>query len=595
MAEIQAPAKGKNVRSAFIPVATPMTTQHDQPPTGDRAGLHKTGVILIHGIGQQNRYDYTKSFSSALYREIKSIQPGAELQIDRTELARMPARTRETSDLFSFFGPGGTLREDAHKHLFRPVCIVDRDHEIAFYEVYWADEDLKFSWFQKLKFNVWLTTTLWNPLFNALSRKYAARSVSPFQFLRYWFALGILDFVIHMAESILVLFAFVARKTEPLRRFGEIIFEYAGDVKLYYSPQIYFHNQTKLDVLMARFDEVLLKANLDGCDSIHIAAHSLGSVLAYDGLHSHRVEPAKMSLDFLDYLKARMAGGEPLFVDPYEKLKTLVTLGSPLDKTYFVFPSARPMAMRRKIRLSLAHPANGETAIVAEDSGPAEASFEWHNINDISDPLGDRLAWYGSPEAPVASTADSKESAPRPPAVAKDPFPTVENHRQAHAWWPHTAHNNLHHNPDVIGWLARRFAGKRPAALGEAGLASRFVRIVWVSILASVSFAVLCFGFFWMLDLALGTAHDLYADAESHTIFSKLQAIDGWIAAARSQLDLTRGSEWRWLTRPVVVTVEIFVIFFLIALIPAWLRYGYVERLRASRRRTKAEREEAIA
>jgi len=237
-------------------------------------------------------------------------------------------------------------------------------------------------------------------------------------------------------------------------------------------------------------------------------------------------------------------------------------LASPLDKTYLVFASARPTQLQDAIRLSVDQ-GPGAGIVRATPENRVAPEFEWHNINDVSDPLGDRLAWY-----------DKAQS---------DDFPAPQNRRLARAWWPHTAHSGLWKDRQVMNRIAARILGEY-GELGESRLGDRTVHSLWLLVVASLSFGVLCFGFHWMLDLALGTLHDMYADAESLTIFSKMELIDTLIFRVRDWLDLTRGPETRWLLRPVVVTVTVFVWFALVALIPAALRYRTVERIREMRK-----------
>ncbi|MGH9722968.1 MAG: hypothetical protein ACRD8O_22380 [Bryobacteraceae bacterium] len=537
--------------------------------------MAKVGVILVHGIGDQKRYDFLKEFTTAFYQALRQRSDSANprLIIDRVELSRMGVRTLETSDLFAFFGTNHGLDADGRKNLFRPATVVRDEDEFLLYEAFWADEDLRHTQWEKIKFNFWLLTTLWNPLFNLLTGKYRRFGFQPYRVIWNWLGIIFADFLVHVSEGALLLVAFVFRKTEPLRHVGDVIYEYAGDVKLYFSQRSYFHNQTKHEVLRSRFDEVLLKASIE-TDAVHIVGHSLGTVLAFDCLHLHQIEPQKMSLDFLHYLSEDVLPKEPdqtLRVSPFGKLRTFVSLGSPLDKTCLIFPSSRPTELQRPVRLRLETLPDGRRIVCAKLEPKAEdlhSNFKWHNIDDISDPIGDDLVWYG-------------KSQPDKPTD----FPAPENHSQAKAWLPSTAHNGLLKNRLVIEWITSRIARPDGEArqIPQPDFSDRIVHSAWLGALFALSTVAGCFGFYWLLDMALGMAHDLYADAESHTIFSKLSLLDLWIATLRDQMDLNTGPGLRYLLWPVLLTARIFLTLAVITLPFAALQYRKTESLRIAR------------
>lgn len=533
--------------------------------------MRKVGIVLVHGIGNQQRYDFLKEFTSEFFGELRRVRgsEGTTLAIDRVELVRMPARTLETSDLFSFFGKSAApaAAEERGQSLFRPVQIASQGQRFSIYESYWADEDLRYTLLDKLKLNLWLATTVLNPIFNAATMAYRGIGVVGVRLVSAWFTAALVDFLLHIAESALALVGFVFKKTAFLKKFGETIFEYAGDIKLYYSQKIYFHNQTKSEVLQARFDEVLIKACLEN-DEVHLVGHSLGAVIAFDGLHRHRVAPTKMSLDFLDHLRHKYLTKGPVRVSPQAKVRSLVTLGCPLDKTYLFFPSARPVELQGEIELSIVGSASDESTVRAEvGPSPAAVSWKWHNVNDVSDPIGDRLVFYGE-------------------SSLQGGFPTPKNHRVARAWLPSTAHNGLLRNRAVREWLTSHLADdEKTCELADANAEALVIHGAWMAALATVSAIVVSFGFCWVLDLGLGTLDDLYQDAESHTIFQKLELGDAIVHQLREALDVNRGPFWRWLLHPVEVAVRTYGIFLAIVFPFAAARYGVVERLRAQRKR----------
>ncbi len=197
----------------------------------------------------------------------------------------------------------------ARERLFRPISILHDNFELNFYEAYWADEDLKYSHYQKVKYNLWLLTTIWNPLFNAVTRKYQQRPLHPVHVLFWQAAVFLLGVIYHLAELLPALASFVLGRTTLSNRAGEVVYEYAGDVKLYASTEEFFHNQTKQEVILARFHEALIKAYLEN-DEIYVVGSSLGTVVAFDGLMTDRVHPAKTATDFLHFLQQDQSSDE---------------------------------------------------------------------------------------------------------------------------------------------------------------------------------------------------------------------------------------------------------------------------------------------
>ncbi len=483
----------------------------------------RVGLILVHGVGNQERYDLLKEASSAFYETLKTIEPDEaakpEFIVDKGELYRKATHSREAGD------PVTRLQADQADRLFRPVTIRYRQSEISFYEVYWADLDFRYSFYEKIKYNLWLLTIIWNPFFNKMTGRYRRPRMPWWKVLglQVWiFGLGALY---HLAEGIFLLLPFVSRSRldESSRRWVQTIYEYAGDVKLYVSPRIIFHDQTKKDVIQARFDEVLVKALLE-TDEVHVVGASLGSVIAFDGLSRHRVHPSKMSNDLLSYLQRNHAGQAD--VDPGEKVQTFVTLGSPLDKFYFLWPSRRGDGVQGSFSIrGDADPQTGLTAWEAEmnprDAQSPAGSFKWLNFKDLVDPLGGRLNSYDELE-----------------------FPRPENHRFAFRYWPSRGHVDYWRYRPFMRWLIGRTCPDAP----EAPPPHERVNLGWV---ARVAFcfawslggaALLLYLFVVSSDFVLSLVHDFYVNAESQTVYVTLDWLDAVVRGARAALGLEERS-----------------------------------------------------
>lgn len=248
----------------------------------------RTGVVLVHGIGDQSRREFLDRVTSGLLPRIRAV-----------------GRARAT------------------------VC---------FYEVYWADLDREISARERVRYNVWLMCTLWRPLLNR-----AARGSG--RIPRLGVALLQLPVVVfgfaHWLVTVSLDLMTVSRQ-ERLRAYGarwrRSLFEYAGDVALYVSPRK-CGGRTRRDAILDRFERAVRRA-ADDCDRVHVVGHSLGSVIAYEGL--------------------TMRAG-PL-------VDTLVTVGSPLDKYRHFWPTRADRSART-----------------------APAWRRWVNVTDVVDPIGARL------------------------------------------------------------------------------------------------------------------------------------------------------------------------------------------------------------
>ncbi|HEU4585332.1 MAG TPA: hypothetical protein VFR95_06260 [Gemmatimonadaceae bacterium] len=136
-----------------------------------------------------------------------------------------------------------------------------------------------------------------------------------------------------------------------------------------------------------------------------MVGHSLGSVIAYDILGD------SINRD----LAAAAAGGQVL--DVVRRTKLLLTLGSPLDKTAFLFRTQKDDAPLREALAAAAQP-----MIVSYANRPAR----WVNIWSPFDWISGSLEYYdppGSDERPPdgdTSTSDVSSTGGRPDASALD-------------------------------------------------------------------------------------------------------------------------------------------------------------------------------
>lgn len=285
-----------------------------------------TAVLVVHGIGAQERGETVGKLLDGLSR-----------------VEGFPA-PKETAGVASTTIDGRTLR---------------------FYEVYWADllkGDLTFGAFQINE----LLSLSWFPWFNRRRGNYR-KGDYPFLRLAWWC-------VVLPITNFLMLFAYyagrmIAQITGNFRRtqtgaaggrtlrqvvreataqaskttwLDTMLDEYVGDVFSYVNSagDAFYRDKGEWPVpasveksysaIVQRFYDQLVQAQRDGCDSIQIVAHSLGTVVTYHALSGLRFDPDR---DDAGAIRAAAA-----------KVRRLYTIGSPLEKIRFFWPRLVPEA-----------------------------------------------------------------------------------------------------------------------------------------------------------------------------------------------------------------------------------------------------------
>jgi hypothetical protein len=214
----------------------------------------------------------------------------------------------------------------------------------------------------------------------------------PIDFGRAWWgAFGYLLFWIFLiAEAFLVRY---------------FIIEYVGDVAAYVSP----YKDSKFDEIRREIQNVglgvgktiygfgSLAPTVPHYPKILVVGHSLGSVLAYDTLN------ALINLDNVSAPKDRRS--------VVKRTRALITFGSPLDKTAFIF-RMQARSDQDWIREQLA--ASVQPLIVSySDYRPQ--SFDWINIWSKMDIRSGELNYYDDPSLP-ANLAPCVQNKPDPEA-----------------------------------------------------------------------------------------------------------------------------------------------------------------------------------
>lgn len=114
--------------------------------------------------------------------------------------------------------------------------------------------------------------------------------------------------------------------------------------------------------VQTRFYDALGRALNDGCETLQILTHGLGTVVAYHGLTGLLLE------------RGRSALPSDLVLDPLARLTHLYTIGSPLEKIRFFFPWTIRDRVMRLLTFLENHPYE------VEQPSTSPPQFHWDNF-----------------------------------------------------------------------------------------------------------------------------------------------------------------------------------------------------------------------
>lgn len=376
------------------------------------------GVILVHGIGEQRRFEHLDWQGREIIRALK-LQDGYETTI---EIGTGPAAAFHAEQDTWAAGPNGPVRVLVREK--NTGCI---SHCIHFHEVWWADVNERYSVAKQLRFWAWgLAVWSYPGKGGSKERKFAgfndmtAPSVHGARKLwqQVWnrlrlFMVGFFFALAGFSVGLVLLFAqrLLNLKTPDLLK---TLSNYISGVKLFnqrsrFAPNLSFWpaNEDFLDTLdepprvsvRRRMIRTIADVALAGYDRWYVVAHSQGTVAAFNGLmESPRTWPGYFTeKGWQALLDAKMVGEansdlapaasddsmpcRPVWARPNEiayraeifaKFKGILTLGSPLEKFATIWPARVPISR-----------------IPAFDSDTV-----WLNVLDPMDPVSGELKAY---------------------------------------------------------------------------------------------------------------------------------------------------------------------------------------------------------
>ncbi|MCP5368187.1 MAG: hypothetical protein H6907_04050 [Hyphomicrobiales bacterium] len=388
----------------------------------------RIGVLLVHGVGEHRRHQH-------LDAEVRAMVTALRARIGDHDAGQQRVRVRADS------GPDGEFlaENEIWRGGRRPTVSVDLydddlarprlTHTIGFHEVWWADLDEapeRHGFFATLRW--YLQFWYWG-LSQWAAQHYparvsslagatrigqpgnAARGRPPKPTLRdraYLFAVACFFLLLGVTWEAL---RFLARRVNLAGPSSSILVRYVGDVKLYQarrydaSPSVDGMVERPRVAIRKRMVRALAAMALADYDRWYVAAHSLGTVVAHNGLNElAETLPNYLDEETLNECQARGIAtvdpsadtarrmmplrpawaGDGVVIDRdrlFEKLRGFLTYGSPLDKFATLWPAIVPIN---------AHPPT-----------PAGGGFEWINVHDPMDAVAGSLDFFAGPAPPV--------------------------------------------------------------------------------------------------------------------------------------------------------------------------------------------------
>ncbi|MCH7922218.1 MAG: hypothetical protein IH975_04175 [Nitrospinae bacterium] len=345
----------------------------------------RTAILVIHGIGEQNPFETLDQFVRGLWNAANDYFKLKGDNVYSITHAQVSRQTVETSESWV----ENYIKLDAG----------DNFPSINIYEYYWAHQMTEQATIRDIR--EWLKAT------SAYASKYYRRNdaiqerFEEPQIRRMFDSAGYvskraylksLKWYVRTILVLLDLFEQSSIRNLPVlkwildssyKKVKKVLVNYVGDVVVYTTTDRKAeHYEVKRRIIQEARKQIESILQNSHYTKVLVAGHSLGSVIAYDTLNRLHTTPG---------------GG-----DGYEKLRGLVTFGSPLDKIAFFFrqQTRKESYVRRQI---LDHLHSFKAKDLTLEENPVEIvdgvshnlkNVYWINFYDPKDPIGDHLDFY---------------------------------------------------------------------------------------------------------------------------------------------------------------------------------------------------------
>ncbi len=332
--------------------------------------MKRIGILLVHGIGEQKWFQTLDQVTTNFYRALKE-QYGANA-----------CRQVLISDQAPFLGDEAVWREAPVRLRWRKEND-DDEFEAVFREVYWADLDEPENGISFVGFVLWGLTV-------AASKRYSESAIlsppsvygmrpptelSLRERISVRFQLLLVSAFFLMLLSTVGIAHWILRRLFQISILGRvlrILYDYLGDIRLYQNEylrrdRIETAGEKSRVAIRRRMVTALARMALDPeINEYYIVAHSLGTVVAFNGLmETEAALPNYLTQETWEVVRAAGLDEQlgqpvgslqmperPLWLGPrdgidrgkfLDKLKGFLTLGSPLDKFAAIWPRIVPV------------------------------------------------------------------------------------------------------------------------------------------------------------------------------------------------------------------------------------------------------------
>ncbi len=365
------------------------------------------GVLFVHGIGEQGKFQDLESI-------IRNI--ATALQSDKSLKVRIIVNS---SDSGAYGATQQVFLADDEQP--EPIIIEVTEGKnqqvtnIRFREVWWSDLDEPVNLKTQLAFWLW-GLSLWSrkkytdPKYGTTFKMYDPvnpNSKTPqiclSDRLRFFFV----SLVVLLIMPLLYVLSYILRSVFGFNLRPDILIQYLGDVKLYQQEErvgkgsLLDLGQPPRISIRRRMIKKLVQMSLSNYDRWYVLSHSLGTLVAFNGLmetdlalpnylnqqlwdkwQNFSQKKAKQEEQLTSEQIDNMVPSRPAWLNPndivdrshlFRNLKGFLTYGSPLSKFAVFWPAIVPI--------------NKDTEVFSPE-------FEWINIYDPSDPVADQTKYF---------------------------------------------------------------------------------------------------------------------------------------------------------------------------------------------------------
>ncbi|WP_107671032.1 hypothetical protein [Cyanothece sp. BG0011] len=365
----------------------------------------KVGILVVHGIGEQRKFQTVEE----IVRDMATA-----LKADTNLTVRIILNDQNTG---AYAASQQTWQADDKEPLI--IEVKDKDNqvtELAFSEVWWADLGDPDSLKTELSFWAW-GLSLWSrkqyidPNLGTSDRVRPPRDTKGNEpkldlngRLRFFWV----SLVILLVLPVLSFLSVILRKVLGFDLRPDILVQYLGDIKLYQEgkrtgkgPLMDLGQPPRVSV-RRRMVKGLVEMSLRDYDRWYVLSHSLGTIVAFNGLmETEEALPNYLSQDLWNKWKTRtdfqpkkaeknledkeaknMFPPRPAWLNNndiiarselFKNLQGFVTYGSPLSKFGVVWPAIVP---------------------INKDNSVFNSQFEWLNVYDPTDPVADETRFF---------------------------------------------------------------------------------------------------------------------------------------------------------------------------------------------------------